>query len=156
MKHFLINFLAISGNSKHFSFFQKKPKKSTPWGAGGSLEFFFTPNLIFCELKPHAKFWNPTITPSGRKVTRRREERRENNAVNSGHFVSVTAHATTRTNVFKSRQQQKYGPSGCMRCNGTKCPLLTALFSILSLFSPPGYFSPRRGYRRVPKFCMGF
>jgi hypothetical protein len=23
-------------------------------------------------------------------------------------------------------------------------------------FSPPGYFSPRRSYRRVPKFCMGF
>ena len=42
----------------------------------------------------------------------------------------------------------------------TKCPLLTALFSLLSLsllsLSPPGYFSPRRGYRRVPKFCMGF
>ena len=34
----------------------------------------------------------------------------------------------------------------------TKCPLLTALF----FFSPPGYFSPRRGYRRVLKFCMGF
>ena len=40
----------------------------------------------------------------------------------------------------------------------TKCPLLTALFSLFSLLSlsPPGYFSPRRGYRRVPKFCMGF
>ena len=37
----------------------------------------------------------------------------------------------------------------------TKCPLLTALFLFLSFFSP-GYFSPRRGYRRVPKFCMGF
>ena len=36
-----------------------------------------------------------------------------------------------------------------------KCPLLTALFFSLSLFSPPGYFSPRRGYHRVLKFCMG-
>ena len=34
---------------------------------------------------------------SGRKVTRRREREKKNNAVNSGHFVSVTAHATTRT-----------------------------------------------------------
>ena len=42
----------------------------------------------------------------------------------------------------------------------TKCPLLMAFFSLLSSLSlslsPPGYFSPRRGYRRVPKFCMGF
>jgi hypothetical protein len=40
---------------------------------------------------------------------------------------------------------------GCVRYHGTKCPLLMALFLFLS-FSPPGYFSPRRGYRRVPKF----
>jgi hypothetical protein len=32
--------------------------------------FFFTPNLIlFCDLKLHAKFRNPTITPSWRKVS---------------------------------------------------------------------------------------
>ena len=24
---------------------------------------------FFCDLKPHAKFHNPTITPSGRKVS---------------------------------------------------------------------------------------
>jgi hypothetical protein len=45
---------------------------------------------------------------------------------------------------------QTIGPSGCVRYHGTKCPLLMALFLFLS-FSPPGYFSPRRGYRRVPK-----
>ena len=40
--------------------------------------FFSHPkSYFFCELKPHAKFWNPTITPSGRKVTRRRERERE-------------------------------------------------------------------------------
>ena len=40
-------------------------------------------------------------------------------------------------------------------CNGTKCPLSTACFSFsLSLCSR--HFSPRRSYRRVPKFCMGF
>ena len=33
--------------------------------------------LFFCDLKPHAKFGNPTITHSGRKVTRRRERERE-------------------------------------------------------------------------------
>ena len=60
---------------------------------------FVSPQILFfCELKPHAKFPNPTITPSGRKVTRRRERERKNNAFNSGHFVSVTVHATTRTN----------------------------------------------------------
>jgi hypothetical protein len=47
---------------------------------------------------------------------------------------------------------QTIGPSSCVRYHGTKCPLLMALFLFLS-FSPPGYFSPRRGYRRVPKFC---
>ena len=46
-----------------------------------------TPPLIFfCDLKPHAKFQNPTITPSGRKVSVGEEER-EKNAVNSGHLV---------------------------------------------------------------------
>jgi hypothetical protein len=35
-----------------------------------------TPNLIFfCDLKPYAKFWTPTITPCGRNVTG--AERRE-------------------------------------------------------------------------------
>ena len=31
--------------------------------------------LFFCELKSHAKFLNPTITPSGRKVNQQREWR---------------------------------------------------------------------------------
>jgi hypothetical protein len=60
----LNNFLAISFDLKHFSFFSKKI---------------------------HPKFQNPTTTPSGRKVTqakrreRERERRRKN--VNSGHLV---------------------------------------------------------------------
>ena len=41
--------------------------------------------------------------------------------------------------------------AACVRFHGTKWPLLTAFF----LFSLPGYFSPRGGYRRVKKFCMG-
>ena len=55
---------SISGDSKHFSVFHKKTKKLTPQGAGGSPKSYF-----FCDLKPHAKFQNPTIPHSGRKVT---------------------------------------------------------------------------------------
>ena len=46
----------------------------------------------------------------------------------------------------------KLAQAACVRCNGTKCPLLTAISSS-SLWE--SYFSPRRGYCRVPKFCMG-
>jgi hypothetical protein len=66
--------LVISGDSKNFSFFRKKPKKSTSGGRGPPI-LFYPKSYFFCDLKPHAKFWNPTITPSGRKVTRRRERR---------------------------------------------------------------------------------
>ena len=41
--------------------------------------------------------------------------------------------------------------AACVCCPGTKCPLLTAFFS-LSLLSPTLNFS-KKGYRRVPKFC---
>ena len=40
----------------------------------------FNQNLIFCDLKPHAKFQNLRTTPSGRKVCdREKEERKKNN-----------------------------------------------------------------------------
>ena len=42
----------------------------------------------------------------------------------------------------------------CVCCHRTKCPLLTAFFSLSSSLCLR-YFSPRRGKRRVPKFCMG-
>jgi hypothetical protein len=45
--------------------------------------------------------------------------------------------------------------AACVRCHGTKCPLLTAFFLFLCS-STCTYFSPRMGYRMVPKFCMGF
>jgi hypothetical protein len=48
---------------------------------------FFNPNSFFCDLKPHAKFRNPTITPSGRKVTVGEEREKSKNGVNSGHLV---------------------------------------------------------------------
>ena len=46
----------------------------------GSPPNLFHPKCYFlCDLKPHAKFQKPTITPSGRKE-------REQNGVNSGHL----------------------------------------------------------------------
>jgi hypothetical protein len=55
LKFFPINFLAVPGNSKHFSFFPEKNLKID------SDFFLLTPNLI-------AKFQTATITRSGRKV----------------------------------------------------------------------------------------
>jgi hypothetical protein len=70
-----------------FGFFSRKnPQKNDPRGAAGSPIFFLPQILFLCDLKPHAKFQNPTITPSGRKVTRKKERKR-NNAVSSGHLV---------------------------------------------------------------------
>ena len=34
-----------------------------------------TKSYYFCDLKPHGKFRNPTITPSGRKVAQGEEEK---------------------------------------------------------------------------------
>ena len=46
--------------------------------------------------------------------------------------------------------------AACMRCQGTKCPLLTGfLLLFLSFFFWGCYFSPRRSYRRFPQFCVG-
>jgi hypothetical protein len=55
-----INFLAISRDSKQFSSFPKKILKNRPK----------------IDLKPNAKFRNPTITP-GRKVTTSERKRKE-------------------------------------------------------------------------------
>jgi hypothetical protein len=54
-----------------FSYFPKKetPKKSNLPGGRGVPQIVFHPkSYFFCYLKPHAKFRNPMITPSGRKV----------------------------------------------------------------------------------------
>jgi hypothetical protein len=42
-----------------------------------------------CDLKSHAKFQKPTITPSGRKVSEaeEREEKKRKKHVISGHLV---------------------------------------------------------------------
>ena len=74
LKNSLINFLAISSDSKHFLLFQNK---STPPGQGGPPNLFSPQILFFCDLKPHAKFQNPTITPSGRKVSVGEERERK-------------------------------------------------------------------------------
>jgi hypothetical protein len=44
---------------------------------GEKIDILFDPKSNFCEIKPHAKFQNPTITPAGRKVTRAEERERE-------------------------------------------------------------------------------
>ena len=77
-----INFLAILGDSKHFSGFLVPQI------------FFLTTNLIFFyELKPHARFRNPTITPSGSKVSEGERER------DSGHLVPCQRTQAVRTNI---------------------------------------------------------
>ena len=48
---------------------------------------FHPKSYFFCDLKPHEKFQNPTITPSVKKVTQA-ERRRRKNAINSVHLVS--------------------------------------------------------------------
>jgi hypothetical protein len=53
-----------------FQAIQQKPKKSTPLGAWWvpPPQNVHPKSYFFCDLKTHAKFRNPTITPSGRKV----------------------------------------------------------------------------------------
>ena len=45
------------------------------WQGGSSNNFFYPKSYFFCELKPHAKFQNPTISPSGIKVTWLKKEK---------------------------------------------------------------------------------
>ena len=73
------------------------PKNGVKIGGGGGLGgvplIFFHPKSYFlCDLKPHAKFHNPTITPSGRKVSEA-ERKKET-------LSSVTAHAS-RSDQFR-------------------------------------------------------
>ena len=47
-------------------------------GAVGDPQFVFHHKAnVFCELKPHANFQKPMMTPSGRKVTEEERERRK-------------------------------------------------------------------------------
>jgi hypothetical protein len=75
---------------------KKNTKKGPPRGVS---IFFLTQILFFCDLEPHAKFRNPMITPSGRKVFGRENKKIITNIVDtsfrsdqninkySGHFV---------------------------------------------------------------------
>ena len=45
---------------------------------GGKKNCVRPKSYFLCDFKPHAKFQNPTITLSGRKVTRHKERKREN------------------------------------------------------------------------------
>ena len=50
-----------------------------PGGRGGPQYFCYNKSYFFFDLKPYAKFGNPTITPSGRKVTTSEEREKEKN-----------------------------------------------------------------------------
>jgi hypothetical protein len=69
--------------------------------------FFRHFSSSFTLISAHQKFHDPRNTPSGRKVreSERRRGERENNGVNSGHYVlhqrvqrQPLAHALARTN----------------------------------------------------------
>jgi hypothetical protein len=72
-----INCLTCSGDSKHFLFKQTKNLKNhPPGGLGGVPRILLHPNsYFFCDSRPHIKFQNPTLTPSGRKISRQKERR---------------------------------------------------------------------------------
>ena len=56
---------------------EENTNKGPPGGKGwgGVVRFFYPKSYFFCDLKPHAKFRNPTITPSGSKVTTSEREK---------------------------------------------------------------------------------
>ena len=71
-----------------------------------------------------------------------------------GAPVSIVSQYLVNVDVNVNANNAKYiGPSGCVCCHGNKVSTINGVF--FSLFSPPGYFSLRRGYCRVPKCCMG-
>jgi hypothetical protein len=57
-----------------FRFFQKKTKILP--GGGVSPNFFHSKSYFLGESKPHENFQTPTITPSGRKVSRQKREKK--------------------------------------------------------------------------------
>ena len=62
----------------NFRLKKSKKNKSTSRSQEGSLILFSHPkSYFFGNLKPHAKFQNHTITPSGRKVSKAEERKKE-------------------------------------------------------------------------------
>ena len=57
-------------------------------GMGGP-PICFSPQILFCcDFEPHAKFQNPAINPSERKVTQAEKRKKEKkNTVNSENLV---------------------------------------------------------------------
>jgi hypothetical protein len=58
---------------------RRKILKKAPQGARGGPNFLFNKILFFCDLKPHAKFQNPTITLLGENCVAQKEKRKEKN-----------------------------------------------------------------------------
>ena len=68
----------FSGDSKHFPFFPKKSKKSTPQGVGGVPQILFNPKYYFFGLKTPCKISKSYDNPFWEKSNRsRKRERRE-------------------------------------------------------------------------------
>jgi hypothetical protein len=63
--------------STFFFLLRKKPPKTQSPGGRGVPQIFFYYKAYFYFLKPHAKFRNPTINPSWRKVSEGGERKRK-------------------------------------------------------------------------------
>ena len=71
----------------------------------------------------------------------------------SRHRISNDAMNFAQHDVYSCINILKLFRAACVRCHGTKCPLLTAF--VLSLLSTRVTFL-RRGCPIVLKFCMGY
>jgi hypothetical protein len=63
-------------------------------------------------------------------------------------------HAINRMNIPKFNQSERSACAALWHCRNNVVSTINSVFS--SSFSTPGYFSPRRGYHRIMKFCIGF
>ena len=88
-----------------------------------------------CELGAHAKFQNPTITTSGRKVTRgeKEESKKRKNAVYSGQYVLLHGQGQSTHLVWTKIMLVSFDPSNIMQEHAqlTTVPLLNPKYFML-------------------------
>jgi hypothetical protein len=98
-KNVLINILAISGDSKHFSFCsQKNMKNRPPGGQTGSPKFVSPQILCFLWVKTPCKISEPYINPFWEKNNMGRKKKKKKNAVKSGHLFAWQRTQAARAN----------------------------------------------------------
>ena len=89
---------------------------------------FFRPKSYFlCDLKPHAKFQNPTITPSWRKVSegKEREEKKLNMTAHaSGSDQFMVVYQDILSNVLFWHEMSKMSPKIVCKSCLHECRLL--------------------------------